>query len=331
MELTTIWFLLVAVLWTGYFVLEGFDFGVGVLLPFLGRDKAERRTLMQSVGPVWDYNEIWLLVAGGVTFAVFPEWYTTLFSGFYLPLFLILMALIVRSVALERRDKDGHSRWWDRVFFWGSLIPAYLWGVVFADVIHGVPLAGRHGSTGIWTTLLNPYALLGGLATLGLFTLNGAVFVALKNKGSLRDHAIRSIRLVGPVTLLVGGVFLAITQFTTGNALTWVVAAVAGAFASILLATFGVRDRLAFMVNTLSVTAVTATLFAGLWLDVLPDVDPGDSLVADDAHAMASTLEVMTWVAAIVVPALVAYQAWTYWAFRRRRRSGGAAADGPAQ
>src|SRR6478672_10069497 len=137
MELTTVWFALIALLWAGYFLLEGFDFGVGVLLPVLGRDDRERRLLINTIGPVWDGNEVWLIVAGGATFAAFPEWYATLFSGFYLPLFLILLALIMRGVALEYRGKSAGTRGWDRAFFWGSLGPAFLWGVAFANIVRG--------------------------------------------------------------------------------------------------------------------------------------------------------------------------------------------------
>src|SRR4051812_15511476 len=186
MQLTTVWFILIAVLWTGYFVLEGFDFGVGMLLPVLAprgdrHSDADRRVVINTIGPVWDGNEVWLIVAGGATFAAFPEWYASLFSGFYLPLLIILVALIVRGVAFEYRGKIDGGRWrrnWDRAIFWGSAVPAFLWGVAFANLVRGVPLDARHQFTGNLFTLLSPYALLGGLTTLALFTLHGAVFLA---------------------------------------------------------------------------------------------------------------------------------------------------------
>ena len=162
--LQTLWFVLICVLWIGYFVLEGFDFGVGALLRVLGRDRAERRMLMHTIGPVWDANEVWLLVAGGATFAAFPEWYATLFSGFYLALFLILAALIFRGVAFEFRGKDRREQWrawWDRAIFWGSAVPALLWGVAFANILRGVPIGPDHEWAGSFFDLLNPYALLG--------------------------------------------------------------------------------------------------------------------------------------------------------------------------
>src|SRR5690242_13618332 len=177
MELTTVWFVLIAVLWIGYFVLEGFDFGVGMLVPVLGRDDRERRVVINTIGPVWDGNEVWLLVAGGATFAAFPEWYASLFSGFYLPLLLILVALIVRGVAFEFRGKIDDAAWrrrWDACIFVGSLVPALLWGVAFGNIVPGVKLDAHRLYVGSFFALLNPYALLGGVVTLGLFIVDGA-------------------------------------------------------------------------------------------------------------------------------------------------------------
>ncbi|MEV4187968.1 cytochrome d ubiquinol oxidase subunit II [Streptosporangium canum] len=319
MELTTVWFLLIAVLWTGYFVLEGFDFGVGILLPLLGRDESDRRTLVQSIGPVWDGNEVWLIVAGGATFAAFPEWYATLFSGFYLPLFLILLALIVRGVALEYRGKSAGTRGWDRAFFWGSLGPAFLWGVAFANIVRGVPLDADHEYTGSLLTLLNPYALLGGLATLTLFTLHGAVFIRLKTDGELRERAGRLVRVTGLAALVIGGAFLVTTQLMVGKPATWGTVAVAAvAIAGALVATLRGRDGWSFAANTVAIVAVTVTLFASLWPNVMPALDPANSLTVDNAASTSYTLTVMTWVAVIFMPLVLAYQGWTYWVFRRR-------------
>ncbi|MEV1249414.1 cytochrome d ubiquinol oxidase subunit II [Nonomuraea sp. NPDC050022] len=307
----TIWFVLIAVLWTGYFLLEGFDFGVGVLLPFLARDEGERRTVVSTIGPVWDGNEVWLLVAGGATFAAFPEWYATLFSGFYLPLFLILLALIARGVALEYRHKSDSTRGWDRAFFWGSLGPAFLWGVAFANIVRGVPLDAAHEYTGTLLTLLNPYALLGGLATLALFTLHGAIFLALRTTGELRSRASRVARLLAVVAAVV------VSAFLLGlGAFAWVavLAGLAGAF----VATLRGRDGWAFAASALAVVAFTATLFLSLWPNVLPALNPANSLTVVNAASSPYTLKVMTWVAAIFTPVVLAYQAWTYWIFRRR-------------
>src|SRR5579859_6202769 len=216
MNLATFWFILIAILWSGYFVLEGFDFGVGILTPFLGRDDGERRTMINTIGPVWDGNEVWLLTAGGATFAAFPGWYAAMFSAFYLPLLLILVALIVRGVAFEYRGKRGSATWrrgWDTAIFVGSLLPAILWGVAFGNVLHGIPLNAAHNYTGNFFTMLNPYSLLGGVATLTLFTLDGALFLALKTMGELRREATMVARLSGLAAVVAGGGFLGWTEF----------------------------------------------------------------------------------------------------------------------
>ncbi|WP_084966038.1 cytochrome d ubiquinol oxidase subunit II [Thermoactinospora rubra] len=316
MELTTVWFVLIAVLWTGYFVLEGFDFGVGMLMPVLGRTAADRKTMVATIGPVWDGNEVWVLVAGGATFAAFPEWYATLFSGFYLPLFLILLALIVRGIALEYRNKTASAKGWDRAFFWGSLGPAVLWGVALANVVREVPLDANHEYTGTLFTLLNPYALLGGVATAALFALHGATFLALRTTGELRERATRVTWLLGPATAVVAGVFLVLT---VDNPLTWIAVAVAAAgLLATILATLRGRDGWAFTGTAVAVVALVVTLFGNLWPDVMPAVDPANSLTVTNASSSPYTLTVMTWVAAIFTPVVLAYQGWTYWVFRRR-------------
>src|SRR3954469_14906110 len=218
MALTDIWFLLIAVLWIGYFALEGFDFGVGMLLPVLGRSEKERRVLINTIGPVWDGNEVWLLVAGGATFAAFPEWYATLFSGFYLPLLLILLALIVRGLAFEyRHQRPGaawHS-WWDRAIVVGSYVPAFLWGVAFANIVRGVPIDETKDFTGTIFTLLNPVGLLGGLVTLLLFLTHGAMFLALKTDGEIRHRARAAAVQLGLLAAVAAVVFLVWAQSLT--------------------------------------------------------------------------------------------------------------------
>src|ERR1044072_3854388 len=192
MELHDVWFVLIAVLWTGYFFLEGFDFGVGVLTKPLARDRPEKRVLINTIGPVWDGNEVWLLTAGGATFAAFPEWYAPLFSVFYLPLLVILVCLIVRGVAFEYRAKRPEENWqrnWEAAIFSASLIPAFLWGVAFGNIVHGVKIDQHFEYVGSLWDLLNPYALLGGLVTLTLFTFHGTVFTALKTVGEIRQRA----------------------------------------------------------------------------------------------------------------------------------------------
>ncbi|WP_020658968.1 cytochrome d ubiquinol oxidase subunit II [Amycolatopsis benzoatilytica] len=322
MALTDLWFLLIAVLWTGYFVLEGFDFGVGVLLRVLGRDNTDRRVLINTIGPVWDGNEVWLLVAGGATFAAFPLWYASLFSGFYLALLVILVALIGRGVAFEFRGKIDSPRWrntWDWVITVGSALPALLWGVAFGNIVHGVPLDAQHHFTGTFFTLLNPYALLGGLATLTVFTLHGTVFLALKTSGTVRDRAQALIAPLGGAAVLCGGGFLVWTALDHGG-WTWVFAAAAAALlaAGILLGTTG-RDGLAFLCTALAIVGTTATLFWSLYPAVLPSTtDSAFSLTTTNASSTHYTLQIMSWVAVAFTPIVLVYQTWTYWVFRKR-------------
>ncbi|MEV4840782.1 cytochrome d ubiquinol oxidase subunit II [Nonomuraea sp. NPDC049486] len=313
----TFWFLLIAVLWTGYFVLEGFDFGVGILMPFVARGEAQRRTVVRTIGPVWDGNEVWLLVAGGATFAAFPEWYATLFSGFYLPLFLILLALILRGVALEYRNKSDSQKGWDRAFFWGSLGPAVLWGVAFANIAAGVPLDADHEYTGTLFTLLNPFALLGGLATLLLFAQHGAVFLALRTTGELRERARRIARVLGPLTVVAAAAFLVLLG--SDKPAYWAITGVAAAaLVASLLATVRGRDGWAFTGSALAIAALVAALFTALFPNVMPALDPANSLTITNAASSPYTLTVMTWVAVIFTPVVLVYQGWTYWVFRRR-------------
>ncbi|SDC16441.1 cytochrome d ubiquinol oxidase subunit II [Nocardioides lianchengensis] len=323
MELTTVWFALIAILWMGYFALEGFDFGVGMLLPVLGRTDRERRVLINTIGPVWDGNEVWLLVAGGATFAAFPEWYATLFSGFYLPLLLILVALIVRGLAFEYRHKREDAQWkrrWDAVLFFGSLVPALLWGVAFANILRGVPIDADLEYTGGFFNLLTPYALLGGAMTLLLFLTHGAMFIALKTDGSIR-YAARTLAVkLGVVAAVVAVAFLGWTQLKTGDAasaLAFLVAALA-LVGGIAAAAAG-REGWAFLGTFVAIAVGVAGLFLALFPDVMPStLAGGTSLTTTNAAATAYTLKIMTVVAAIFTPLVLAYQAWTYWVFRKR-------------
>lgn len=323
MELTTVWFVLIAILWIGYFTLEGFDFGVGMLLPVLGRDDTERRVLINTIGPVWDGNEVWVLVAGGATFAAFPEWYATLFSGFYLPLLLILLALIVRGLAFEYRHKRPEKQWqdrWDKAIFVGSLVPAFLWGVAFANIVRGVPIDGDKEFTGSLFTLLNPFGLLGGVVTLLLFLTHGAIFVSLKTLGDVRERARRIAVRVGVLAAAAAVVFLLWTQVltgTAGSAAAFVLAAVA--LVGGLLAAGRGREGWAFLGTFVAIGAAVAGLFVALFPDVMPSTtDAAFSLTTTNASATDYTLEVMTWVAVIFTPIVLGYQAWSYWVFRKR-------------
>ncbi len=323
MQLTDVWFGLIAVLWIGYFVLEGFDFGVGILLPVLGRSETDRRVMINTIGPVWDGNEVWLLVAGGATFAAFPDWYATLFSGFYLALLLILVALIVRGVAFEYRGKVDSDRWraaWDQAIFWGSAVPALLWGVAFANIVHGVPIDQHKEYTGNLITLLNPYGLLGGVVTLGLFTLHGAYYLGLKSDGEVRERANALVKRLAPAVVVAGAVFLLWTQIHGGRPLSWAVTVLA-AVALIASARASLRGRegWAFALMAGCLGLVVITLFATLYPNVMvSSTSAAYSLTTTNASSGHYTLTVMTWVAGLMTPFVLLYQSWTYWVFRAR-------------
>jgi cytochrome d ubiquinol oxidase subunit II len=326
MTLNDVWFILIAVLWIGYFVLEGFDFGVGLLLRVLGRDEPQRRVLINTIGPVWDGNEVWVLVAGGATFAAFPEWYASLFSGFYLPLLLILVALILRGVAFEYRgkvDSDAWRRRWDAAIIAGSAAPALLWGVAFANIVRGVKLDANHLYAGTFFDLLNPYALLGGLTTLALFTTHGAVFLALKTDGDIRYQARRLAGRLGVVTVALAAVFLVWTLVSHDDPVTWLTAAVAAValVGALVLNGLG-REGWAFAATAVTIAAAVATLFIALYPNVLPStLDPANSLTVTNAASTPYTLKIMTWVAVVFTPVVLLYQGWTYWVFRKRLRA----------
>lgn len=335
MELHDVWFVLIAVLWTGYFFLEGFDFGVGVLTKLLARDRAERRVLINTIGPVWDGNEVWLLSAGGATFAAFPEWYATLFSGFYLPLLVILVCLIVRGVAFEYRAKRPEERWqrnWETAIFWTSLIPAFLWGVAFGNIVHGVKIDQNFNYAGNLGDLLHPYALLGGLVTLTLFTFHGAVFTALKTLGDIRQRARRTATYVGLVAAVLALAFLVWTQADSGDgkSLVTVVAAVAALLAALVANRRG-REGWAFALSGVTIVAAVATLFLALFPNVMPSsLNDSWNLTVSNASSSPYTLKIMTWLAVIATPIVMLYQAWTYWVFRKRIGTQHIAADAAA-
>ncbi len=326
MNLATFWFILIAILWSGYFMLEGFDFGVGILLRFLGKDDTERRVLVNTIGPVWDGNEVWLLTAGGATFAAFPLWYASLFSGFYLALLIILVALIVRGVCFEFRGKVDSPRWranWDRAIFAGSALPALLWGVAFANIVRGVPLNAQHVYTGNLLTLLNWYGLLGGLVTLTLFTLHGAIFLGLRTTGELRSRAQAAAVRVALAAVPLAAIFLAVTQVSHGKPATDVTAAVAAvALIGGTAAALRGREGWAFAGTALTLVLAVATLFGDLWPNVLPSsTSAAYDLTVTNASSAHYTLVVMSWVAVIFTPVVLAYQGWTYWVFRKRLTS----------
>jgi cytochrome d ubiquinol oxidase subunit II len=329
MGLQEVWFGIIGMLFLGFFILEGFDFGVGMLMePFarvgIGEAEPLRRTALNTIGPIWDGNEVWLIVGGAAMFAAFPGWYATVFSTLYLPLLAILFGMILRAVAIEWRGKIDDTKWrgWaDFGIAAGSWLPAVLWGVAFAALVRGLPVdaAGHiHLSIG---DVLNAYTVLGGLATAGLFLLYGAVFVALKTSGAIRDDAYRfGVWLSLPVTGLVAA-FGLWTQLAYGKDWTWLVlgVAVVAQLTAVLLVWRRACDGWAFTCIALVVAAVVILLFGSLYPNLVPStLNRQWSVTIYNASSTHYTLKVMTWVTAFMAPLTVVYQAWTYWVFRQR-------------
>ncbi len=328
MDLNTLWFILIAILFAGFFLLEGFDYGVGILLPFLGKDDEERRVIINTIGPFWDGNEVWLLTAGGAIFAAFPHWYATMFSGFYLALLLILIALILRGVAFEFRGKDARPGWrkfWDWAIFFGSFIPALLWGVAFGNLLRGVPIDARMNYTGDFFGLLNPYALLTGLYGLVLLIFHGASFLTLRAEGEIAERA-RAVAarlwLFAVVLLFVAlGASYALTDMYTKLGVNPGVIPILGGVALLAAGWFlrQKRDGWTFTMTAITIVTTVFTIFLTLHPRVMiSSIDPNFSLTIYNASSSPYTLRIMTIVALVFVPIVLAYQGWTYWVFRKR-------------
>lgn len=328
MELQVLWFILITVLFIGFFFLEGFDYGVGILHPFIARTDRERRVVINTIGPVWDGNEVWLITAGGAMFAAFPNWYATLFSGFYLALFLILIALILRGVSFEFRSKDPRRIWrrgWDWAIFFGSALPAFLWGVAFANIVRGVPIDENMHFVGSFFDLLNPYALLGGAVTFSLFTLHGALFLELRTDGVIRERAKAIVRRLWVVAVALAVLFVGMSAFETtmfSNLNVVTVLGLAVAVGGLLtIARMSLRERygMAFLGTSLAIVGTVTALFATLFPRVMPSSLGAEfDLTIFNASSSQYTLQIMTVVALALVPVVLAYQAWTYWVFRKR-------------
>lgn len=328
MDLNTLWFILIAVLYIGFFILEGFDFGVGMLQPFIGKNDVERRVVINTIGPHWDGNEVWLLTAGGATFAAFPMWYATMFSGFYLPLFLLLAALIMRGLALEFRSKDENPKWrsfWDYAICVGSLVAALLLGVAFANLVRGVPIDAEMNYVGGFFNLLNPYALLGGVATVVLFILHGAIFLSMKTTGNVEERAKKVARRMWLPVVLVMLLFLIATYFQTDLLLQLGInpglIPLAG-MAALLSVWFLLRKERfgwAFGMTSVGIAFALVTMFQIMYPRVMiSSLNPDWSMTIYNASSSPYTLTVMTIVALIFVPIVLIYQGWSYWIFRKR-------------
>ncbi len=328
MTLNTLWFIFIAVLYTGFFVLEGFDFGVGLLLPFLGKNDVQRRTIINTIGPHWDGNEVWLIAAGGATFAAFPNWYATLFSGFYLPLFLVLVGLIIRGVAFEFRGKDDNPRWhslWDWCIFTGSLLPALLFPIAFANLVRGVPIDAHMEYVGGFFNLLNPYALLAALAIILLFLLHGASFLSNKTTGEVEQRARELVRSLWLIVALILVIFLITSVIVTGItarlSILPVLIPILGVLAILAGGYFLSKGQLLgmFVMTCLTVGFTVLTIFSFLYPRVMvSSLNPDWSLTLQNAASSFGTLRLMTIVTAVFLPIVLLYQVWTYRIFRKR-------------
>jgi len=328
MSLNVLWFSLIVILFMGFFFLEGFDFGVGILTPFLGKTDIERRVIINSIGPFWDANEVWLLTAGGGMFAAFPNWYATLFSGFYLALFVMLVALIGRGVAFEFRSKVDSVKWratWDWVIFGGSLLPPLLWGVALANIVKGVPIDAQMNYVGGFWNLINIYSVVGGFATVLLFVLHGSLFLTLKTDGEIRERARNAAMRIGGLATLMLFLFVVLSYFWTDmfskqGIDPGPVPIVAGI--ALVSVRFLIRSKhfgWAFVMTGLTIILSTLTVFLGLFPRVMiSSLNPRWSLTIYNAASNHYSLQVMTIVALTVVPIVLAYQVWNYWVFRQR-------------
>jgi cytochrome d ubiquinol oxidase subunit II len=328
MDLNTIWFLLICVLLTGYAILDGFDLGAGVAHLF-ARSESERRTFINAIAPVWDGNEVWLLTGGGALFAAFPAVYATVFSGFYLALMFLLVALIVRAVSMEFRGKVDNPRWkkwWDWGFGLGSLLPAFLLGVAYGNILHGIPLARTGDYTGSFFDLLNPFALLVGVFSLTLFAMHGALYLSMKVEGELRAKMVsRATRLwMASVVLFIivtGGALLTaqfLFQDILLNPVFWVLMILL-LVSSLSLPVFLKGGRLVpgFIASSLTIACLMGISALSLYPRLVPSsIDISDSLTIYNASSSPTTLTVMLVIAGVGVPIVIAYTVFIYRIFK---------------
>jgi cytochrome d ubiquinol oxidase subunit II len=323
MAFVPLWFVLITVLWTGFFVLEGFDMGVGMLHGVIGKDEAGKQTVLATIGPLWDGNEVWLVVAAAAMFAAFPGWYATLFSGTYLLVVLLLAALILRGTSFEYRGKNPSRRWhgnWSRLLIVASLLAPFLIGMMLGDLLHGLPIGANHEYTGNFGNLFQPYAIFVGIALVSLCVLHGATFVALKTEGDVRVRAARLARRVAPVTALIVLAFVGWTHVTAGgggflNPVELLVAL------AVLAAWALVRDHQgwAFTATTVTIAVSIITIFVNLYPRVMvSSTNPAYSLTAHNSASPPYSLKATTVVALVLLPIVLGYQGWTYYVFRRR-------------
>ncbi len=328
MDLNILWFILLTVLFSGFFFLEGFDYGVGMLLPFVAKTDNERRAVINTIGPVWDGNEVWMITAGGAMFAAFPHMYATLFSGFYVALIFMLIGLIIRGVAFEFRSKRDDPAWrssWDWAIYYGSLLPALLWGVAVANLMRGVAIGSDLNYYGGLAPLLNPYSMFGGVVFLGLFLIHGASFLGIKLEGDLKDRVKKLSGKIWIAVVILTVLFLVWTYFATdilnNPGYDGMIPAILAAIALLAYGWFHRQDKegLTFICGGLVIILTTVMVFSGLFPRLMiSTLDPTYSLTIYNASSSPYTLKVITIVAVIFLPLVLAYQGWTYWIFRKR-------------
>ncbi|MFI6604480.1 cytochrome d ubiquinol oxidase subunit II [Nonomuraea sp. NPDC050536] len=324
MDLVTFWFIVITLLWSGFFVLEGFDFGVGMLHEFVARDEPDRRTAINTIGPLWDANEVWLIVAGAAMFAAFPGWYATMFSGLYLALALLLAAVILRGVSFEYRGKHSSARWqrgWDGLLTGASFLAPFLIGVALGDLLYGLPIDAQQEFTGSFWDLLQPYALVTGFAVMMMCMLHGATFLALKTTGDVRGRAGRLARFIGPVTVVAVIAFVVLTHVGTekGRALNPVELLTVVAVVAATVFVYLRRERLAFAATTVTIASSIITIFVDLYPNVMvSSTNAMYNLTVYNTASPPYSLKVLTVVGVVMLPLVLAYQAWTYYVFRRR-------------
>lgn len=328
MQLSEIWFLLIAILWVGFMFLEGFDFGVGMGARFLARNNLERRVLINSIGPFWDANEVWLITAGGAMFAAFPHWYATLFSGYYIPFVILLLALIARGITFEFRGRSPHSNWiktWDWAIFFGSLLPPFLVGVLFTSLIKGLPVESDMNMHLGFTDVVNVYTVVGGIAFVLLSYVHGLTFITLKTTGSLRERAAEQARKLYWWLGVVLVLFITLTAvytdaFAEKGAISLAMFAVI-AIAYIVLHQFlkTKKEGFSFASTGIIIIVITAFFFVVLFPNVMiSSIDLSYNITLYEAASGDYSLKVMTIVAITLVPVVIAYTIWSYYVFRRR-------------
>jgi cytochrome d ubiquinol oxidase subunit II len=324
MGLIPFWYIIIAILWTGFFILEGFDFGVGMLHSIVGGDEAGRRAAINTIGPLWDGNEVWLIVAGAGMFAAFPGWYATMFSAYNLALVLLLAALIVRGVAFEYRGKRDAARWrrtWDAALTGGSVLAPLLIGVALAGLLHGLPINSAQNFTGSFWDLLQPYALWTGVTLVLVCALHGATFLCLKTTGQMRERSWQLARRVAPFTAAFVIGFIIWTHVTASTAFFLNVIellAVLAVLAAVWLV-YDHREGFAFAATTVTIASCIISIFADLYPNVMvSSTNPAYNLTVHNTASGGYSLKVMTVVVIVLLPVVLAYQTWTYYVFRRR-------------